>query len=249
MPALDENGMSLRTNANQAMINNTLILSPTLINEFRFGFLGFFNNYAPELANKTDVVKQLGLPGLLNDPPPAAWGIPSITLANGFSAFGNNTDGPYTTWDYIFQWVDDVSWTHGSHSIKFGADIDRTRFNVTGSQYLRAQYGVQNQATGYTPSDFMLGYVHDTSDAAALAVAQFRQTSQAYYFQDSWKVRPNITISYGLRYEYVPAYSDKAPLANIWIPPGALFTQTPNAPANTHPCYVRSGTGDFYQNV
>jgi Carboxypeptidase regulatory-like domain/TonB dependent receptor len=248
IPALAQNGMSLATNARQAMINNTLILSPSRVNEFRFGYLGFYNNFAPELANKTDVVKQLGLPGLLSDPAPSAWGIPQINLSDGFSGFGNNADGPYTTWDHVFQFVNDFSWTHGNHSFKFGADIDRTRFNVTGNQYARGLYGIQNQATGYSPADFMLGYVHDTSDAAALAIAQFRQTAQAYYFQDSWKVRPNITVSYGLRYEYVPAYSDRAPLVNIFVPDGALFTQTPNAPAVTHPCFVRSGTGDFYEN-
>jgi hypothetical protein len=249
IPALEQNGMSLATDAKQMMINNTLVLRPSLLNEFRIGYLRFFNNYAPELAGKTDVVKQLGLPGLLSDPARPAWGIPQINLSDGFSGFGNNADGPYTTWDHILQFVDDVSWTRGNHSFKFGADIDRTRYNVTGNQYARGLYGIQNQATGYTPADFMLGYVHDTSDAAALAVAQFRQTSQAYYFQDSWKVRSNITLSYGLRYEYVPAYSDNAPLVNIFVPSGALFTQTPNAPASTHPCFVRSGTGDFYQDT
>ena len=141
--------------------------------------------------------------------------------------------------------VDNISWTHGSHSIKFGADIDRTDFNVTGSQYLRAQYGVQNQATGYTPSDFMLGYVNSTSDAVALAVARFGQTSQAYYFQDSWKIRPNITISYGLRYEYVPAYSDKAPLANIWIPPGAFTQSDPNGSPAIHPSLLSARNRRF----
>jgi hypothetical protein len=248
-PALDQNGMSLATDAKQMMINNTFILSPSLLNEFRVGYLKFFNNFAPELANKTDVVMQLGLPGLLSDPAPTAWGIPQINLSNGFSGFGNNADGPYTTWDHVLQFVDDVSWTHGNHSFKFGSDIDRTRYNVTGNQYARGLYGIQNQATGYTPADFMLGYVHDTADAAALAVAQFRQTGQAYYFQDSWKVRPNITVSYGFRYEYVPAYSDNAPRVNIFVPDGSLFTQTPNAPANTHPCFIRSGSGDFYEST
>ena len=247
-PALDDNGMSLATNSTQGVINNTFIPSPTLVNEFRFGVLQFFNNFAPQLAGILDVNKQLGLPGLLSDPTPPAWGVPNIGLTNGFSGFGNQTDGPYTNWDYIFQWVDNVSWTHGSHSVKFGADIARTRYNETGSQYFRGQYDIQNQATGYSPADFMLGYVHDTSDAAALAVAQYRQTSQAYYIQDSWKLRPNITVSYGLRYEYVPAWSDNKPLVNIFVPPGALLTSTPNAPANTHPCFVRSGTGDFYEN-
>jgi hypothetical protein len=155
MPALDKNGMSLVTNAKQVAINNTFILSPSLLNEFRFGFLNFYNNFAPELANVTDVVKQLNLPGLLSDPAPPAWGVPNVGLGDGFSGFGNNTDGPYTTSDHILQVVDNISWTHGNHSFKFGAEVHRTDFNETGNQYARAQYSITNQATGYTPGDFM----------------------------------------------------------------------------------------------
>src|SRR6202162_5212933 len=75
MPALDENGMSLVTDVKQVAINNTFVLSPSLVNEARFGFLNFYNNFAPELAGKTDVVKQLNLPGLLSDPASPAWGV------------------------------------------------------------------------------------------------------------------------------------------------------------------------------
>src|SRR5579864_7458148 len=53
-----EYGVSLVTTPKQAMINNTRILSPTLVNEARVGFLNFYNNYAPQLAGITDVVKQ-----------------------------------------------------------------------------------------------------------------------------------------------------------------------------------------------
>jgi hypothetical protein len=249
MPALDKNGMSLVTNAKQVAINNTFILSPTLVNEFRSGFLNFYNNYAPELANVTDVVKQLNLPGLLSDPAAPAWGVPNVGLGDGFSGFGNNTDGPYTTSDHIFQAVDNISWTHGKHSIKFGAEVDRTYFNETGNQYARAAYSITNQATGYTPADFMLGYVASTTDAVALAVARFRQTSQFYYIQDSWKIRSNITVSYGLRYEYVPAWSDRVPLVNTWFPAGYNLQGDPKGlnpqPVSTRPCIIENGTGSF----
>jgi hypothetical protein len=249
MPALDKNGMSLVTNAKQVAVNNTFILSPTLLNEFRSGFLNFYNNYAPELANVIDVVKQLNLPGLLSDPAPPAWGVPNVGLGDGFSGFGNNTDGPYTTSDHILQLVDSVSWTHGNHSFKFGAEVDRTDFNETGNQYARAQYSITNQATGYTPADFMLGYVASTTDAVALAVARFRQTGQFYYFQDSWKLRPNVTLSYGLRYEYVPAWSDRVPLVNTWFPDGPFLQGDPKGlnppPVSTQPCIIENGTGTF----
>jgi Carboxypeptidase regulatory-like domain/TonB dependent receptor len=248
-PALAKNGMSLVTHPTQAAISNTFVLSPTLLNQFRFGFLNFYNNFAPELAGVTDVVKQLNLPGLLSDPTPPAWGVPNMTLADGYSAFGNGTDGPYTSWDHIFQVVDSISWTHGSHSFKFGAEVDRTNFNTTGQTYARSAYNITNQATGYTPADFMLGYVNSTTDAVALAIARFSQTSQFYYIQDSWKIRPNVTISYGLRYEFVPAWSDRVPLVNTFFPAGFDLQGDPKGlnpqPVSTRPCLIENGSGTF----
>jgi len=249
-PALAQNGMSLITNAKQTAIGNTFILSPTILNEFRFGFLNFYNNFAPELAGITNVNTQLNLPGLLSNPASPAWGVPNVTLANGFSGFGNGTDGPYTTSDHILQVVDNISWTHGNHSFKFGAEVDRTDFNETGNQYARAQYNFSNKATGYGPADFMLGYVNSTVDAVALAVARFGMTSQFYYFQDSWKVRPNVTVNYGVRYEYVPAWSDRVPLVNVWFPNGKFDLQgDPKGlnpqPVDTRPCIIENGSGNF----
>jgi len=249
LPLLDKNGMSLVTNVKQTAINNTFTLSPNLLNEFRFGFLNFYNNFAPELAGVTDVVKQLNLPGLLSDPAPPAWGVPNVTLGDGYSGFGNNTDGPYTTSDHILQVVDNISWIHGKHSIKFGAEIGRTDFNETGNQYARGAYSITNQATGYTPADFMLGYVASTTDAVALAVARFSQTNQFYYVQDSWRIRPNITLNYGVRYEYVPAWSDRVPLVNTFFPAGPFLQGDPKGlnpqPVSTQPCIIENGTGSF----
>jgi len=249
MPALAKNGMSLVTNPKQTAFGNTFVLSPTILNEFRFGFLNFYNNFAPELAGITNVNTQLNLPGLLSNPASPAWGVPNVTLADGFSGFGNNTDGPYTTSDHILQVVDNISWTHRNHSFKFGAEVDRTDFNETGNQYARAQYNFLNKATGYSPADFMLGYVNSTVDAVALAVARFRITSQFYYIQDTWKIRPNVTISYGVRYEYVPAWSDRVPLVNVWFPDGFNLQGDPLGlhpqPVDTRPCIIENGTGNF----
>jgi hypothetical protein len=248
-PALAQNGMSLVTKPTQVAINNTFLLSPSLLNEFRFGFLNFYNNFAPELAGVTDVIKQLNLPGLISDPIPQAWGVPNMTLADGYSGFGNQTDGPYTSWDHIFQVVDNISWTHGNHSFKFGAEVDRVNFNTTGQTFSRAAYNITNQATGYTPGDFMLGYVNSTTDAVQLAIARFSQTNQFYYFQDAWKIRPNVTISYGLRYEYVPAWSDRVPLVNTFFPAGPFLQGDPKGlnpqPVSTQPCLIENGTGTF----
>ncbi len=64
-PALKLNGTKLDTRVHQAMVGNTWTLSPTLLNEFRFGFNYFFNTFGRELAFERDVVKRARHPGHL----------------------------------------------------------------------------------------------------------------------------------------------------------------------------------------
>ena len=243
-PVLKLNGTNLLVNVKQAMISNIRILSPNLVHEFRFGYNGFLNSNGRELAYQRDVVKELGLP-LLSDPPPAAWGIPLINIS-GYSVFGDQTDGPYVTNDHTFQWLDNVSWTHGTHSIKIGGEIRRDRFNQAGNQFIRGSFIIQGQSTGYAFADFMLGYTRQDENSAGLAVTQFRATSQAYYINDSWKVRPNLTVSVGLRYEFTPAWADRGDsLINAYVP---YIDTTANVPLSRHPTLIRIGSGGFYDN-
>ena len=243
-PLLKLNGTNLLVNVKQAMISNIRILSPNVVNEFRFGYNGFFNSNGRELAYQRDVVKELGLP-LLSDPPPAAWGIPLINIS-GFSTFGDQTDGPYVTNDHTFQWIDGVSWTRGAHSIKLGGEIRRDRFNQAGNQFVRGSFILQGQATGYAFADYMLGYTQRDENSAGLAVTQFRATSQAYYANDSWKVRPNLTVEMGLRYEFTPSWADRGDsLINAHVP---YIDTTANVPLDRHPTLIRIGSGGFYDN-
>ena len=239
-PALKLNGHTLAVNVKQAMISNTRILSPSMVNEFRFGYSGFHNNLANELQYKRDVIKELGIGAF--DPPPAAWGSPGVSVL-GFSGFGDDVNGPFIIHDHTFQWIDGLSWTHGKHSLKMGFEFRRDRFNQVGNQNARSSLAVQNQATGYGFGDYMLGYIQQIQDAGGLAISQYRATDQAYYINDNWKMTPNLTIDFGVRYEYNPPWSSKNDTTmNIWFPLG--FGDKPDL----HPCYVRIGSGDVYAN-
>jgi hypothetical protein len=244
-PALYLNGQSVDTKGEQALIDNTRIFSPTLVNEFRFGFNHFYNDIGGQLANVTDPIRTLGIP--LPDPPAAAWGTPAVGIL-GFSGFGDNSNEPYVLYDYTFQWTDNVSWTHGAHSVKFGADLRRDRFSQLGNQFPRGSPSFQNQASGYGMSDYMLGYIYQINEAAGLSNTQLRATSQAYYITDSWKVRSNLTVEVGLRYEYIPPWTDRGnSIINAYIP---LNSPTPGiTDPSLQPVLVRAGTGDFYQNM
>jgi hypothetical protein len=245
-PALKLNGTKLKTSVHQVAIGNTRTISSNIVNEARFGFNYFFNTFGRELAFERDVVKELGIPGIsLN--PAEAWGIPSIGIT-GFSAFGDNTEGPYTNRNKAFELTDNVSWIRGRHSLKIGGGVRLDMYNQVGNQFARGNFQFQNIATGYAFADYMLGYAQQTEAAVALAVTQFRATSQSYYFTDTWKVRSNMTFDLGLRYEYTPPWLDKnGTLMNASIP---CHDTTPNVQdRNCHPTLVRIGSGDVYEGT
>ena len=245
-PALKLNGTKLDTRVHQAAMGNTWTLSSNIVNEFRFGYNYFFNTFGRELAFERDVVQELGIPGIsLN--PPEAWGIPSIGIT-GFSGFGDSTEGPYTNRNHAMELNDNLTWIRGRHSFKVGGQIRFDRYNQVGNQFARGNFQFQNIATGYGFGDFLLGYPQQTESAVALAVTKFRAVSQSYYFTDTWKIRSNMTLDLGLRYEYTPPWLDKnGTLMNADIP---CHDRTPNVQnRDCHPTLVRIGSGDVYEDT
>jgi hypothetical protein len=245
-PALKLNGTKLNTSVHQVALGNTWTVSSTLVNEARFGFNYFFNTFGRELAFERDVIKELNVSGLsLN--PPEAWGIPNISITS-FSGFGDNTEGPYTNRNKAFEFSDNISWIRGRHSFKVGGGIRYDMYNQVGNQFARGNFQFQDIATGYAFADYMLGYTQQDEAAVALAVTKFRALSQSYYFTDTWKVRSNMTLDLGLRYEYTPPWLDEnGTLMNASIP---CHDTTPNVTnLACHPTLVRIGSGDVYEGT
>ena len=145
-PALKLNGTKLVNRIHQAMFGNTRTLSPTVVNEFRFGFNSFFNTFGRELAFERDVISELAIPGMAPIPP-EAWGIPSIGI-NGFSGFGDSTEGPYTNRNKVFEFIDNLSWIKGRHSFKAGAGFRFDHYNQVGNQFPRGGFQFDGRATG-----------------------------------------------------------------------------------------------------
>ena len=253
-PALKLNGTKLVNRIHQVMIGNTRTLSPTVVNEFRFGYNSFFNTFGRELAFTRDVTKELAIPEMASLPP-EAWGIPSIGI-NGLSGFGDSTEGPYTNRNKVFEAIDNVSWIRGRHSFKVGGEIRNDHYNQVGNQFPRGNFQFDGRATGsltgavatIAPSfaDFLLGYQRLSELSVQLAVTEFRAISQSYYMTDTWRMRDNMTLDLGLRYEYVPPFYDKS--GHIINASMAYYDQgMPVADLARHPTLVRIGEGDFYE--
>jgi Carboxypeptidase regulatory-like domain/TonB-dependent Receptor Plug Domain/TonB dependent receptor len=255
IPALPLSGTNLYTTSKQYMASNTRVLSPTKVNEFRFGYSTLYNIFAQELSGKRDVVKELGLPFTVGSGP--SWGIPNVgSFINNLSGFGNPTNGPFAIDDKIVQGLDNFSWVHGKHSLRFGAEYRWDVFNQYGNEYARGQFqfngqytaNANNKAGGNSIADMILGNLSRTDLAVTLAAGDYHANSFAAYLDDAYKVTSNLTVTLGLRYEVVQPWKDY--LGNeVNFQFQQPLPLAANVPANQHPVYVRTGSGNFYDGL
>ena len=247
-------GTKIVTNFEQYMISNTRILSPKTVNEARFGYTRFFNSIGTFLAFTTDVVSEIGIPGLSGGDP-VQWGIPNVTLAN-YSSIGDSTEGPYANDNNTLQFVDNLSWILGSHTIRVGGEFRREHYNQVGNQFARGQFTFQSNGTrgpdktgGDSFADFLLGDIYQSEAAVAIANAKFVRNSGAVYIDDNWKITSKLSLAIGLRYEITPPfYNSLGNVFSVYIP---FFDATPNvADLSRYPSFIRQGVGtDPYAGI
>jgi hypothetical protein len=138
-----------------------------------------------------------------------------------------------------YQFYDDAFWTKGKHSLRFGVAVERDQLNVIRSPRPGGVFQFSSMAaflgncgtlaTATCPALFGSGVQKVSTDLPGLtAPSEPRQTIFGVYFQDDWKLRPNLTINLGLRYEPTTVPSDpkgrNATLASIYDTTG---TQLP----------------------
>lgn len=157
-------------------------------------------------------------------------GLPFISVNGGFS-LGNNFEGQLPQKGNTYQFADNFSRIMGNHSLKFGGDIryqmfDQTLYyNVNGS--VNFGPGGAND-TGDSYANYLLGLPNSYSQGSAQAEL-VRSTSVYLYAQDSWKVRPDFTLNYGLRWEM------NSPLTDIGK---KVQTYRPGQVSTIYPCQI-----------
>jgi hypothetical protein len=240
-------GSKILTNYEQYLGSNTRTITPSLVNEARYGYTRLFNSIGTLSAFSNDVVSALGVPGL-QPGLPATWGIPNISLnGDGFSAIGDSTDGPYVIQNNSLQLVDNVSWIKGKHTFRFGFEYTRQNFNQVGNQFSRGNFVFQPNATqspthtgGDAFAEFLLGDLYQSTVAVAIASANYQRNAEAAFIDDTYKITPKITLSLGLRYELTPPWVDQ--LNNDFTVAIPQLYFAPQAPQSIWPYFVREGT-------
>jgi hypothetical protein len=191
-----------------------------LLNAFPTGSVPFcFDDLQP--GNPTGIHPNL---------PPQHQGLPFIQVNGGFT-IGNNGEGELPQVGNSFQWSDNISKVVGNHSFKFGGDVRRQRFDQLLYFDVNGEFFVDQTSTSSTLgdtafSDYMLGLPGGYGQGSA-QIENVRSTGLYLFAQDSWKIKPNLTLNYGLRWEL------NTPIADI-----SKHVQTfrPGEVSKVYPC-------------
>ncbi len=187
-----------------------------------------------------DVAAAVGIAGTSRDP--INFGPPNLSFTN----FGGLNDAsPNLTRTQTVGFTDGLTLVRAKHTFVMGGEFRRQQFNIltdsngrgsySFSGLLTSSFDLQGQPvpnTGYDFADYLLGSPQSSSVRFGTNSNYFRGSVYNAYITDDWKVRPNLTLNLGLRYEYFTPFHEKyGHIANLDIAPGftAVAVVTPGS--------------------
>jgi hypothetical protein len=181
----------------------THTFSPRLLNDFRFGFANTTYYNGPDQLAIEDLTKAFGLRNLA--PEVEAYAAPQVNI-EGFSSPGSGAWIPQGSSDVNRQFVEQLTWMTGRHTVKFGGDVRFLIYDDLGYATQNGYYNfVNSMYTHNAVADFLLGLPQqafaDQKGGKSFSM-YLRNSEYSGYVQDDIKLRPNLTINAGLRYEY-----------------------------------------------
>ena len=202
----------LSNSQNRAMkVDTNWILKPNLINEGGFGFTRYtsgnsngFNGLAFTSAQGWQ-----GLQNLFYN------GIPEMDFNHIQSLNADRLTSLNKSFTYDYS--DTLIWTKGNHAFKFGTDIQHleaiTPLGFNGSDnygtYQFNNSGSSGMFTGVDFADFLLGLPNQTFYDVVRQDNDGLSNHYHFFAQDEWRLNPQLTLSYGVRYELHPGYYDR----------------------------------------
>ncbi|MGH9566577.1 MAG: TonB-dependent receptor domain-containing protein, partial [Candidatus Angelobacter sp.] len=171
-------------------------------------------------AFSQDITGNLGIQGVSQNP--FDWGVPNLS----FTDVAGLTDvSPSLLRNQTLTLSDNMIWSHGKHTLRWGGDFRRIQLNAESDSNPRGTFTFTGGFTGYDFADFLLGLPQETSvqygaTPTSTRNFHFRGNSWDLFAQDAWRVRSNLSLNLGVRYEYVSPYSETTnQLVNLAVSP------------------------------
>ena len=208
-----------------AELSSTHTFSPSLLNSLRFSFLRYLFDFDLRLNQTPPSALGFTLPPAAA----AGQGLPFFNVL-GYSPVGGAITGPRDSAQNTYQLQEGLSWIHGSHSARFGAEFLRTQLNMyqgiaPDSFFIFASTFPTNDAI----ANLLLGAPVTFYQGLGNFNRGLRDWSLGFYAQDEWRIRPGLTFNYGLRYERINPITEIDNRLNAFVP-GVQSMIYPNAP-------------------
>ncbi len=235
---------TIPTNSYLATFSEFHTFTPALVNEFRLGY--------NRLSSNTPVGNQT-FPGLDSFP-----NIDIFELGGVNNTFGPDPNGPQSGIQNQYQLTDNITWTKGAHTVKVGFDGWKQISPQTFTQRSRGDYEWSFL------SDYLFDNIPDYLAERTVGGAKYYgdRVFTGFFANDSWKIRPNLTINLGARYEYMTVpYSERLQTENAASSiPGLITFGEPQpqknaimpriglaySPGASGKTSIRAGFGMFY---
>jgi hypothetical protein len=195
--------------ARSVAFSYTRLFTPTLLNEFRYGF-------NRQKVDKRELSKELsselnaryGIKGI-----PAhgrLFGLPLFTLSGalGYANLGEPGSMPNFKISQVHQYLNNLTWNRGNHNFKFGADLRWNRSDIFGGASSHGNLTFDGQFTRVSFGDFLLG-MPGSAGLTTQLIGNMRFRNYMFYALDDWKLTPRLTLNVGLRYELTTPWFEK----------------------------------------
>ncbi len=258
------------TRVQQWNLSHTWTIGSTSVNEFRFNYFREGQKKLDHPLNTLNSVQDscvlIPATNCFTDPAnpqagittnlPGHVGLPYIEVLGGFT-IGNNFEGELPQVGNTFQWTDNFTKTFGKHTVKFGGDVRRQRFDqflffdVSGQFTFLSVANITAPTTndvGFTSGypDYFIGTPSSYTQGSAQA-EDLRNTALYLFAQDSYKLKSNLTLNYGLRWELNTPYYDLGNRLQTFRP-GQVTTQYPCFLSTANAGALGLSPGDCGQN-
>ena len=213
-----------------SVLRLTSIITNNLVNEARasYSYTEAINlDKMPLGAQTSAAIGQTPISATSAHPPQI------IFIIGGYTAFGNLD--PLNSPTHLYQYADQVSWSHGKHTIRTGFEFEKWAYNLVwpGIQNGILLIGSFNDLLVGQAGN-ILGAILSTRSGPGGPIHGYRMTDMNTFVQDDWKVNSHLTLNLGTRWEYDGTLSDKyANLTNLWLSRLQSVSTLPTGPTTS----------------